>query len=79
VSKSETLNVNVSHDKTQNVWYVLTSDIPGLHAEAETLDELVAVISDVAPDLVAANLPDTSADTAIRIQHMVNAKPARAA
>jgi predicted RNase H-like HicB family nuclease len=79
VSKSETLNVNVSHDKTQNVWFVLTSDIPGLHAEAETLDELVAVISDVAPDLVAANLPDTSADTAIRIQHMVNAKPARAA
>ena len=79
MSKSETLNVNVSHDKTQNVWYVLTSDIPGLHAEAETLNELVAVISDVAPDLIVANLPKASADSAIRIQHMVNTKPARAA
>ncbi len=56
MSKQTTLTVNVSHDKQENVWFVLSSDIPGLHAEAETLDELVAVISDVAPDLIAANL-----------------------
>ena len=58
---------------------MLSSDIVGLHAEAETLDELVTVISDVAPDLIAANMPGTAADTAIRIKHMVNTKPARAA
>jgi predicted RNase H-like HicB family nuclease len=79
LSKQTTLAVNVSHDKQEHVWYVLSSDIPGLHAEAETLDELVAVISDVAPDLIAANLPKTPTDTAISIQHMVNTKPARAA
>lgn len=79
LSKQTTLAVNVSHDKQESVWFVLSSDIPGLHAEAETLDELVTVISDVAPDLIAANMPSTPADTAIRIQHMVNTKPARAA
>ena len=67
MSKQTTLAVNVSHDKQESVWYVLSSDIPGLHAEAETLDELVAVISNVAPDLIAANLPKTPADTAISI------------
>ena len=56
MSKQTTLAVNVSHDKQESVWYVLSSDIVGLHAEAETLDELVAVIADVAPDLIAANL-----------------------
>lgn len=79
LSKQTTLAVNVSHDKQESIWYVLSSDILGLHAEAETLDELVTVISDVAHDLIAANMPGTPADTAIRIQHMVNTKPARAA
>ncbi len=79
MSKQATLAVNVSHDKQEGVWYVLSSDIIGLHAEAETLDELVTVVADVAPDLIAANMPGTPADTAIRIQHMVNTKPARAA
>ena len=57
MSKQTALAVNVSHDKQESVWYVLSSDILGWHAEAETLDELVAVISDVAPDLIAANMP----------------------
>ncbi len=56
MSTQATLAVNVSHDSQECVWYVLSSDIPGLHAEAETLDELVAVISDVAPDLIAASI-----------------------
>ena len=67
VSKQTALAVSVSHDKKESVWHVLSSDIPGLHAEAETLDELVAVITDMAPDLIAANMPDTPADTAIGI------------
>ena len=59
MSKQTTLAVTVSHDKKESVWHVLSSDIPGLHAEAETLDELVAVITDVAPDLIAANMPSS--------------------
>jgi hypothetical protein len=55
VSKSETLTVNVCHDMEQSLWFVLSSNIPGLHAEAETLDELLVVIADVTPDLITAN------------------------
>ena len=65
MNKQTTLAVNVSHDKQEGVWYVLSSDIPGLHAEAETLDELIVMISDVTPDLIAANLRDTLAETTI--------------
>ncbi|MDP1699991.1 MAG: DUF1902 domain-containing protein [Aestuariivirga sp.] len=56
MSKQLNLSVNISYDEKVSVWYVLSSDIPGLHAEAESLDELVTVIADVAPDLIAANL-----------------------
>jgi hypothetical protein len=79
VSKEATLAVFVSHDKGQKIWHILSSDIPGLNVEAETLDELIGVISDAAPDLIAANLPGTPPDSAINVQHIVNNKPARAA
>ena len=49
--------ITVSHDGKEGVWFVQNSDVPGLNAEAATLDELVDVIADLAPDLVATNLP----------------------
>lgn len=71
-------NVTVRHDAGAAIWYVHESDLPGLNAEAPTLDELVAVIEDVAPDLAYANLPpgeaEHLAEVPIRIQHLVNAK-----
>ncbi len=79
MSTNKPLAVIVSHDKQEGVWFVLSSDVPGLHAEAETLDELVDVISDVTPELIAANLAGMAADTPICIQHVVSTKPARAA
>ncbi|HUE46946.1 MAG TPA: DUF1902 domain-containing protein [Aestuariivirgaceae bacterium] len=50
--------VTVCHDEDEGVWYVQSSDVPGLNAEAPTLDALVEVVTDLAPELVAANLPD---------------------
>ncbi len=79
MSKQKSLTVIVSHDKQEGVWFILSSDVPGLHAEAETLDELVDVISDVAPELITANLAGVAIDTPICIQHVVSTKPARAA
>jgi len=79
MNKQKSLAVSVSHDKDAGVWYVLSSDIPGLHVEANTLDELVSVIADVAPELIAANLPRNAADAPVCIQHTVSTKPARAA
>lgn len=77
------LTVTVRHDEGQGIWYVESSDVPGLNAEAPTYDELVEVIADLAPDLVAANLPeaglDAEAPIPLRIQHIVSAKRASAA
>ena len=56
MGKQINFSVNTCYDKKEGIWYVLSSDIPGLHVEAETLDEFVMVIADVAPDLIAANL-----------------------
>jgi predicted RNase H-like HicB family nuclease len=52
------MQFTVSRDADDGVWFVQSSDIPGLHAEAATLDELVEVITDLAPELIAANLPE---------------------
>jgi predicted RNase H-like HicB family nuclease len=75
--------VTVSHDEKESVWFVESSDVPGLHAEAPTLDELVEVIADVVPELVASNLPDAGFDAGstipLRVQHVVNARRAPAA
>jgi Domain of unknown function (DUF1902) len=52
--------ITVSHDAKEGVWFVQTSDVPGLNAEAPTLEALIEVITDLAPDLAAANLPKAS-------------------
>ena len=73
--------VTVCHDEAACLWYVHDSDLPGLHAEAATLDELVAIIEDVAPDLVGAEAGDTDSlpDIPVCVQHLVMAKRAHAA
>ncbi|MFY9292880.1 MAG: DUF1902 domain-containing protein [Methylorubrum rhodinum] len=50
------LAMTVHHDAASGVWYVHDSELPGLHAEAPTLDALVAIIEDVAPDLIETNV-----------------------
>jgi hypothetical protein len=83
VTKPDPLTITVSHDEAQRVWYVLSSDIPGLNAEAQTLDGLVEVIADLAPDLIAANLPSLTglhpSQIPVCVQHMVSNRRARAA
>ena len=73
------LTVSVGHDVAEGIWHIVASEVPGLNAEAETLDELVAVIADLAPELIAANLPGVSANTPLNIQHTVNSKQLRTA
>ena len=75
--------ITVCHDEKEGVWFVQASDVPGLNAEAATLDALVDAIADLAPDLVAANLPgavrESSAPISLCVQHVVNARRAHAA
>lgn len=75
--------VTVCHDTQEGVWFVNTSDVPGLFAEATTLETLIEAISDIAPELVAFNLPhfgsDQSGNVSICVQHVLTAKHAAAA
>jgi predicted RNase H-like HicB family nuclease len=75
--------VTVCHDEREGVWYVQSSDVPGLNAEATTLEALIQVVADLAPELVAVNLPeagfDDRATIPLRVEHIVNAKRAPAA
>jgi hypothetical protein len=49
------LRVHIAQDEETALWYVARSDIPGLRVEAESADELIRKIEDVAPDLVELN------------------------
>jgi hypothetical protein len=40
--------VNVGFDEAEHRYYVIDSDVPGLHVETDTFD----VVQDVMPDLV---------------------------
>jgi hypothetical protein len=44
--------VSVGFDEAEHRYYVLESDIPGLHVETETFEEFVEVTKDFAPDLI---------------------------
>ena len=47
--------IKVSLDSESGVYYVAESNVPGLHAEADSLDEMRDVIFLLAPDLLIAN------------------------
>ena len=46
--------VRVGYDAEERVYFVLSSDIPGLHIESETFEQFVEIAIDAAPDLVGA-------------------------
>lgn len=75
--------VHVRHDDKEGVWFVDSSDVPGLNAEASILDALVEAIADLTPDLIGANLPGAALDEgttiALSVQHVVRAGRAHAA
>jgi hypothetical protein len=47
--------VHASWDEDAGVWIATSDDVPGLCAEADTLEALIAVILDLVPELLAAN------------------------
>lgn len=77
------LSVKVRHDTADGVWYVESSDLPGLNAESKTFDELVEIIIDAVPDLIESNLPGTDLGNEpsipLRVEVLVDAPRASAA
>ena len=68
--------VRVRHDPEAGVWFVESSDIPGLNVESPSLDGLIEVVRDVAPELIEHNLkPEAGSGSAyaISIQYVVEA------
>ena len=57
-----TFNVFVSHDTAENLWFVESSDIPGLNVEASSYEQLVEIVLDAAPDLIDCNIDERADD-----------------
>ena len=50
-----TYRVHAGWDDAAKVWIATSDDVPGLCAEAATLEELTAAILELAPTLLVAN------------------------
>ncbi len=50
-----TLEIRAAWDDEARVWIATSEDVPGLCAQAETFDELVEIVTDLTPELLAAN------------------------
>jgi hypothetical protein len=59
--------VSVGFDEANHRYYVLSSDIPGLHVETATFEEFVDTVRDVTPELVG----DHAAGTKIRFEREI--------
>ena len=49
------VKLNVDYDSKAKCWYVKTSDLSGVHAEGETLEELCGKLPAIVSDLVESN------------------------
>ena len=47
--------VKVGFDEHERRYFVLHSEIPGLHVEADTFEDFVEATKDVAPDLIESD------------------------
>jgi predicted RNase H-like HicB family nuclease len=51
----KTCHVHAQWDTEAKVWVATSGDVPGLAAEAATLDELSAKLDDMVPELLQLN------------------------
>ena len=49
------VRLTVDYDDEAKIWFVKTSDLTGVHTEAETLDDLCSKLPAIVSDLVEAN------------------------
>lgn len=49
--------VLVGYDDAEHRYYVLSSDIPGLHIETQTFEEFVEIAKDFFPELIGHSEP----------------------
>ena len=61
------VEIEAAFDEEARVWYVLSSDLFGVHAQAETFDALVAKLPPVIEDMIEANRVEAAADLDVRV------------
>ncbi|MGA9582408.1 MAG: DUF1902 domain-containing protein [Allosphingosinicella sp.] len=59
--KAVELEVHLAQDSDTHLWYVATSDVPGLRLEAESVHELIRKVEHIAPELVDLNREEIAA------------------
>jgi Domain of unknown function (DUF1902) len=73
------LTVSLAFDPAAALWFVKSSVLPGLHVEAAPLDELTAIIADVAANLIEAKLPSSARSLPLNIGRTIMVDQAHAA
>ncbi len=61
------LEVHLARDAATGIWFIASSDVPGLRLEAATMHELVRQVEDVAPELVDLNFDEIAASRACAV------------
>lgn len=64
---SAVFTVTATWDAEAGVFYS-QSNIPGLHIEAASFDEFVALVRDLAPEMIADNLPRVAGPISVQIE-----------
>ena len=59
--KAVVLEVHLAQDAETSLWFVASSDVPGLRLEAESVHELIRKVEDIAPELVDLNRDEIAA------------------
>lgn len=75
---SQVIVIKAAYDHDARVWYVESSDVPGLHIEGETLETLVAKAPDALSDLLGEDGPVGSEIPVEVIAHARTRVPAAA-
>jgi len=57
--------IKCTWDAEAGVWYVEESDVPGLVAEAPTLEAMETLLASRVPELLDLNLPDWTGEQAL--------------
>lgn len=65
-------NIRVNYDPEESVWYTLDGDIPGLLADAETIDELVTKAGQMLPDLLEIHADDFTDKRRLQGPHRIH-------
>ena len=61
------VTVHAAYDEDARVWYVESSSLPGLRAEADSIEALRARLPGLVEDLIELNRVDLHGDVAIEV------------